>query len=356
MRYFSKSVIMVVVMCGFALCCGVAFGVMEFVPVGDPGNAQDTRLVRGAYYYGDVSYIYQIGKYEVTNSQYAEFLNAVAANDPHGLYNTNMGNSSYSSRGGISRSGTSGSYAYSTIAGRENKPVNWVSWRSAARFANWMHNGKQNNSATTEYGAYTDVDSEPTTHNPGALYWIPTADEFYKAAYYKGGGTNAGYWTYPTQSDTTPVGGPAPTHLNKKVNYQANNYDFGEGLDHGDLVAVGNYYESSSSYGTFDQGGNVFEWNEERAEGGYPATYRWRNGGYFLQNTVSEVSYDSLSVAVAANGQNATGFRLAGFIASYCTEPVPGDANGDCKVDLADFAVIASHWAQCNLDPAEACN
>ena len=42
------------------------------------------------------------------------------------------------------------------------------------------------------------------TRNAGATYFIPSENEWYKAAYYKGGGTNAGYWTYPTQSNTAP--------------------------------------------------------------------------------------------------------------------------------------------------------
>ena len=42
------------------------------------------------------------------------------------------------------------------------------------------------------------------TRNAGATYFIPSENEWYKAAYYKGGSTNAGYWTYPTQSNTAP--------------------------------------------------------------------------------------------------------------------------------------------------------
>ncbi|MCF7955297.1 MAG: right-handed parallel beta-helix repeat-containing protein [Phycisphaerae bacterium] len=38
-----------------------------------------------------------------------------------------------------------------------------------------------------------------------------------------------------------------------------------------------------------------------------------------------------------------------------CTEAIPGDVNGDCKVDLKDLAVICLHWLECNREPASAC-
>ncbi len=36
-----------------------------------------------------------------------------------------------------------------------------------------------------------------------------------------------------------------------------------------------------------------------------------------------------------------------------CDNPLPGDVTGDCRVDLADFAAIASHWlVDCNVTPS----
>ena len=40
---------------------------------------------------------------------------------------------------------------------------------------------------------------------------------------------------------------------------------------------------------------------------------------------------------------------------SICVEPVPGDYNGDCKVNLADIAELALIWLDCNIIPASAC-
>ena len=119
---------------------------VDWVTVGDPGNACDTQS-EGCF--GAVAYSYQIGKYEVTNAQYVEFLNAKAASDPLGLYDTRMA----SSIAGITRSGISGSYSYSAVAGRENKPVVEVSFYDTLRFANWLNNGQ--GTGDTETGAYT---------------------------------------------------------------------------------------------------------------------------------------------------------------------------------------------------------
>jgi formylglycine-generating enzyme required for sulfatase activity len=175
----------------------------NFVTVGDVNNLADT----GGSGHGSVSYSYAIGKYVVTNSEYVEFLNAVAAIDTYSLYNSNMANV----WGGITRSGTSGSYVYTVKTNYGNKPVNLVSWFDCARYCNWLHNAKptgSQNSITTEDGAYTlngEISGDAVPKNAGAKYHIPTGDEWYKAAYYKGGGTNAGYWDYATQSDSLPT-------------------------------------------------------------------------------------------------------------------------------------------------------
>jgi len=169
----------------------------HFVTVGNAGNANDSTG------YGGVTYQYQIGKFLVTNSDYEEFLDSVASADPYGLYDASMGSDA---RGGITRSGSSGSYTYSTRANMCAKPVTFVSWFDAARYCNWLHNGRGNGS--TETGAYTlngATTGDAVAKNPGALYWIPTENEWYKAAYHKSGGRNTGYWTYATQSDTAPT-------------------------------------------------------------------------------------------------------------------------------------------------------
>jgi len=42
-------------------------------------------------------------------------------------------------------------------------------------------------------------------------------------------------------------------------------------------------------------------------------------------------------------------------IVPECFAPIQGDVNGDCKVDFADFAVMASNWLACNWQPPTAC-
>ena len=160
----------------------------NFVTVEDINNVGNDADNFGGVGRGIVGYPYAIGKYLVTNSEYIEFLNAVAVTDTYALYNTGMTNA----RGGIIRSGSSGSYTYAVKTNYGNKPVNYVSWFDCARYCNWLHNGKptglQNNS-TTEDGAYTlnglITGDTVAKNDASAKYHIPTENEWYKAAYYR---------------------------------------------------------------------------------------------------------------------------------------------------------------------------
>jgi len=277
-------------------CLGPAASAVsiDWTPVGNPLNLPDTTG------FGSVAYAYQIGTYEVTNAQYTEFLNAKAAADPLGLYNTNMG----SGTGGITRSGVSGSFTYSAISGRSNMPVNFVSFYDALRFANWLNNGQ--GSGDTETGAYTLLGGTPTptngalvTRDPAATIALTSEDEWYKAAYYDAISTS--YFDYPAGSNT-PTGCVAPTATANRANCQ--------GVV-GNLTIRGSYTGSASPYGTFDQGGNVAEWNEAMiglnrgVRGG-----SWFNGGSSLAAT-------SRTSSGATTENNILGFRVA-------TIPEPG--------------------------------
>jgi len=166
-------------MVGDGVDCGeVAF---DWAPVGNPENASDP-LADTMPWSGTVANEYEIAKHEVTNAQYTLFLNAVADTDTNGLYNTSMGSEV---QGGITRSGTPGSYNYSLKPDMGNKPVNYVSALDAMRFVNWLDNhqpvGTQNWS-TTEDGVYTVGDGSTETRSAAARFFLPTADEWYKAA------------------------------------------------------------------------------------------------------------------------------------------------------------------------------
>jgi len=180
------------------------YSFIDFVKVGDANNIADTG---GSVGKGGVPYEYYIQKYLVTNIEYAAFLNAIGSSDPSGLYSVAMSDP----RGGIVRSGSMGGYSYTVKTNYERKPVNNVSWFNCARYANWLHNNKptgNQDSGTTEGGAYTlngTNSGNSIAKNPDAKYYIPTENEWYKAAFYKGGGTSAGYWKYATQSDTAPT-------------------------------------------------------------------------------------------------------------------------------------------------------
>ena len=300
---------------------------IETVAVGNTSNTDDTH---GAGY-GAVGYAYNIGKYEVTAGQYRDFLNAVdpAGGNARGLYDSSMAtvgcqitlNSGASNGAKYDFSGRPSG----TEADWADRPVNFVSFWDAARFANWLHNGQ--GSGDTESGAYHNIgDQAAFGRNAGALYFIPTEDEWYKAAYHKNDGDTGNYFDYPTRSDF----GNAPSNDLDGGGNNATFYDNGYTI--GDpyyRTEVGAHPSSGSPYGTFDQGGNVSEWNETAI-----GSMRVERGASYFKGPGFLLASDRYGLDPAVNS------LLVGFrVASSSAVPEPGSI-----AMLAGLAVMSLIW------------
>ncbi len=310
--------------------------------------------------FGSVNDNYQMGVYEVTIGQYTAFLNAVAyREDTYGLYNSNMAN--ILNTAGISRSGSPGSYVYTVMnngGDSSNRPITNVSWFDAARFANWMSNGQPTSceiSTTTENGAYdlSGVDyflnknnknldlglcaehlqkpimdmaqpiaparnqTNPNTDEP-PLYYIPTENQWYKAAYYDRSLNDytGGYYLYATGTNVIHGNDPSETQAPGYVNYlnESSGYAVTQSaafsLSQNYLTDVGNYAASHSSYETFDQTGNVWEWND--LDGTASVIKGLRGGAYTSTLPYLKSSYRMGYIATGSNPN--AGFRLAGSV------------------------------------------
>jgi formylglycine-generating enzyme required for sulfatase activity len=288
--------------------CIASAEAIQWVTVGDPGNTADTDPSG----YGAVLTSFQIMKYEFTNQQYTDFLNSVDANgtNPYSVYSASMGSLG---RGGISfKSGNASGSKYVVKTSMGDKPVNYVSWFDAARVSNWYQNGATSLSST-ETGAYTlngaTTGSAPAVNN-GAQFYIPTADQWYKAAYYKGGGTNAGYWDYATQSDFAPSEVTADGTGIGSAGSTGNFANYNRGADwnseNGNVTTVGTN-GGPSAYGAFDMSGNVAEWNDLTGAAGVA---RGKRGGDWV-NDASDLPSSSTFFSAPADESFVIGFRLA---------------------------------------------
>ena len=336
-----------------------------FVTVGNPNNSNDSTGL------GGVSYPYQIAQYQVTNCEYAAFLNAIASTDTYNLYLSSMNSDAEA----INRSGSSGSYTYEAKSNMSNKPVVYVNWFAAARYCNWLHNGKPTgpqNSSTTEDGAYSlngATTGNAVAKNSGAKYHIPTENEWYKAAYYSPNKNGSpGYWTYATQNNNEPtcvtatsIGdgpvssnysvatacpppSPSPTPTSTVtptltptntvtptssitptntvtptititptiVRYVPgpNSANFNSCADwngqNGNVTTVGSN-GGPSYYGTYDQSGNVYEWNDLD---GTPGSSRGLRGGRWY-NDAFNLSSAAMGTSAPSNESSSFGFRLS---------------------------------------------
>lgn len=194
----------------------------NFVLVGDKNNKpdvlqpviKDKQLEINSGTFGSVAYDYLIQKFPVTVEEYCEFLNSIATNDKYRV----LGMGLINGRDPVIEVVNS---FFRPLKAKSMKPISHVNWYDAARFVNWLSNGKpkgEQSKTTTEDGTYTlngvmnpinntKIVRNKINPNTGLppTYWIPNEDEWHKAAYYRGGGTDAGYWTFATQSDVSPL-------------------------------------------------------------------------------------------------------------------------------------------------------
>jgi sulfatase modifying factor 1 len=301
---------------------------IDWVTVGNPGNAGQELIYSGtARTFGAVAYEYRIMKFEWTNSQYAQFLNAIdpAGSNPNAVWNVNMENNA---RGGISRDlGAAAGSRYAVKTDMGDKPVNYINWFQVARVANWLHNGgltygSTDNTANAPQntGAYTlgtATSGTAPAKNADALFWIPTENEWYKAAYYNptlNGGTG-GYTVYGNGFDAiltavtandTGIGSASGGIIGSGTGNFANinNGAVWNGLT-GNVTTVGTN-GAASYYGAYDMSGNVAEWNDlnDTAQ-----TDRGVRGGTFSQNA-TQASRSVRRDLVANAGSETFGFRL----------------------------------------------
>lgn len=176
---------------------------MEFVSIIYPNNSPDDGTL---YLYEDGVYLpieipnlgkvtknYRIGQYEVTNAQYAVFLNVVATTNDRNLFKQDMTDSDV---GGITRvgDGTDSPYEYSVKDYMEDKPVVFVDYLSAIRFINWLHHGAPltgiaDLDTILDFGAYDIFPVGDNTYlinkNFYQKYWLPNLNEWHKAAYFE---------------------------------------------------------------------------------------------------------------------------------------------------------------------------
>jgi len=282
---------------------------IEFVPIGNPGNLADTTGNPNSA--GSVPYSYRMGQFEISE-QMIDVADALG-----GL--------------GITKD----------IRGSD-KPATSVSWNEAARFVNWLNMSSgslpayrfsfqpgevgYSANANAELWTSSDVGYDPNNlyRNRLARYFLPSADEWYKAAYYDP--TSGAYYNYPTGSDDVPDG----IDFAGDPNFEAVFFDSGSNPQPNDITNVG----VLSPYGTAGQGGNVWEWEETDSSllndsTASPRGFRggnWQLGSGFLAS--------SIRISAGPSDENSgIGFRVA----SIPLHVLDGDYNGNNTIDAADY-------------------
>lgn len=274
-----------------ALCCsstayadtfgnGVNTFDIDLVTIGNPGNTADTTGNPNSA--GSVAYTYRISKYEISRDMIGK------ANSEGGLGITLADLSGFGGNG-------------------PDRPASGIVWFEAARFANWLNTStgsspayKFDSGGNLQLWESGDAGHDPNNlyRNSLAKYFLPSMDEWYKAAYYDP--TANVYHDYPTGSDLEPTPVVSGTTAGTAVH---------EVSGPADITQAGGL----SPYGTMGQGGNVWEWEETEYDmvNDSPSSDRGSRGGDWKhRHSPSIQAWARLELDPSYNGSN-FGFRIA---------------------------------------------
>lgn len=313
-------------------------------PGNRPTNAAETPMRPDANL-GAVAYQYRIAVTEVTVGLWFEFVSAYAP-----FYDFRGGSIADPDFTGFSINyGFDGLYIVPGIS--PNRPAD-MSWEYAARYVNWLHNGQVSEQWAFESGVYDtstftfNPDGTPnhvTARAPGARYWIPTVDEWVKAAFYdpdRYGEGEEGYWLFPVGSNEPAVGGLLPG-------------EGGQSNAGGDWwsgpfpLDVGSFPDVRSPFGLLDLTGGVaefLEWPTPGFQGQMPA----RGAPFSYEESGSPFSPDRIEFNFSTSITTSSwlvGLRLASAI------PCPADLVPPYStLNTADLTAYLSFFL--SADPA----
>jgi len=277
---------------------------IDFVPI-----SGDTNPASG---YGIVNHAYRMGTFEITNEQWAKFKPGA------------------------------------DLANKVKVPVNDITWYEAAQFVNWLntstgHPVAYNFTGTQDTGdsafatwATAEADGTNLYRHKGAFYYLPTEDEWFKAAFWNGTivqdrATKAG--EVLTQGDGMSGRGWNYLYNGSYATSPAGPWVVGSG--------------SQELNGTYDMMGNVWEWMENPFNDpayGADSTRALRGSAFNVDPLVLLPDGNpDFKLAIdngPGGGNNNVGFRVA----SVPAPTIPGDANLDGIVDQADYTIWYNHY------------
>lgn len=290
----------------------------SFMTVGAAGNRAATAAERNNAFdqglnYGSVGYEYRITQTEVTSDHWIEFVRAYAP------FHTGE-------PGSIQFTGTSVSYlGNGQYVGGGPVPAT-AGWHYAARYVNWLHNGKVNEAWAFESGAYDTTTftmnpdgtrNDQIVHSPGARFWIPSFEETFKAFYFdpnRYGPGQEGYWMYPNSSNVAPVSGPPGEGTTNTGTWPSQGPQW--------FHAVGSYPSVQTPWGLLDASGGVREWTETGESVPNPYANRIAVGSSFNGFVDHVRSYDASDAFYFEHDpRSGYGFRIASVVptpASVC--------------------------------------